>query len=952
MSRDTRWSPLIPLSVIGGIAALVVVGLAVSHNRFEREIVRTFQEHQLTIARSIAASAEEVISEVEQDVVFLAELAQLVAATADAQKTISGFFESHSDVLNCVRVTDADGNIIRQTPPSSMRMNISGWPGFAAARATGRPQISEPTFCMDDREVKVIRVVAPIRDDVEFRGVISASIDLTELWDKCLSQAEASRRSLYWVADSRGEVLYDTGGRHTKCSSEQAEHDRRAGRTEGMEEDLPEESLLARMSQGKEGAFISRNDHADGNNWLIAFTPIQSGLETYGLAIITPESEISGPIDAHARVTYALMVGMLLSVSIAGYIGLRGAKARGQLLAEQKHAAERKQAEETLRESEERYRILAEGNPHGIQVIDPTGIITYVNPAYQEMLSYTKEELLGKHIADLLEPASKRPELREYLSLLVKEQPEPTVYLQQNRRKDGVVIEQAVSWNYSRDGDGNVVGFISVITDITERKRAEEEAHNAHEETKRINTELVQRATELQRARRASLNLSEDLECARSAADAANRELAATNRQLEESIERANRMAVVAEVANQAKSEFLANMSHEIRTPMTAILGFAENLLEEDQSELEKLNCIHTIHRNGEFLLAIINDILDLSKIEAGKMAIERVPCQPCRIIAEVASLVRVSAWAKGVAFNVEYIGAIPETIQTDPTRLRQILINLIGNAIKFTDAGGVRLVVRFTADGVEPSMQFDVVDTGLGMTKEQIATLFQPFTQADASTTRKFGGTGLGLTISKRFANMLGGNITVAESTVGVGTTVRTTIATGPLDGVTMLEAPMSATLVDTEGAAGLSPRGAAQTEACGSSKLDCRILLAEDCPDSQRLIAYVLKKAGADVTVVENGRLAVDAVLAARDIGAAGFDVVLMDMQMPVMDGYEATELLRNEGYTGPIIALTAHTMEGDRERCIKAGCDDYAAKPIDRKKLIETIQGGLRSVELGAT
>jgi len=388
-----------------------------------------------------------------------------------------------------------------------------------------------------------------------------------------------------------------------------------------------------------------------------------------------------------------------------------------------------------------------------------------------------------------------------------------------------------------------------------------------------------------------------------------------------------------AEAANRAKSDFLANMSHEIRTPMTAILGFAENLLDRDQSESEQLNCVHTIRRNGESLLGIINDILDLSKIEAGKMDAVRVSCELCGVIAEVFSFVQVLAEAKGLSLNIEYDGAIPKSIHTDPARLRQILLNLIGNAIKFTEAGAVRLVTRFVDDGDAPCLQFDVVDTGLGMTQEQVTKLFRPFVQADNSATRKFGGTGLGLTISKRFAEMLGGDITVVETEIGAGSTFRATVATGSLDGVPMLEDPQSATAVDDYA----NPNAVVQAPRTDLHGL--RILFAEDGPDNQRLISFFLKKAGADVTVEENGKLALDAALAARDDGKP-FDIILMDMQMPVMDGYEATRQLRRKGFAVPIIALTAHAMDGDREKCIKAGCDDYATKPVDRKKLIDLI------------
>ncbi|MBU0618313.1 MAG: response regulator, partial [Planctomycetes bacterium] len=323
--------------------------------------------------------------------------------------------------------------------------------------------------------------------------------------------------------------------------------------------------------------------------------------------------------------------------------------------------------------------------------------------------------------------------------------------------------------------------------------------------------------------------------------------------------------------------------------------------------------------------------------IEAGKMTVERIPSSPCRILAEVLSLAQVRADAKGLSFGLEYDGPIPEIIQTDPTRLRQILINLVSNAIKFTEVGDVRIVARFVDDDTEPFMQFDVVDTGLGMTEDQVARLFQPFSQADASTTRRFGGTGLGLTISKRLTSMLGGDIAAVKTQPGVGTHMRVTAATGPIDGVRMIEDPASATVV--------ASCAVKDTPSSGQEVLKgCRILLAEDGPDNQRLIAHVLRKAGAEVTVVGNGRLAVGAALAAGEEGNP-FDVILMDMQMPVMDGYYATGLLRRKGYRGAIIALTAHAMEGDRQRCLDAGCDDYASKPISRKELVETIVAHLR-------
>ena len=424
------------------------------------------------------------------------------------------------------------------------------------------------------------------------------------------------------------------------------------------------------------------------------------------------------------------------------------------------------------------------------------------------------------------------------------------------------------------------------------------------------------------------------------------RELIITNEALEEA-------KVAAEAASRTKSDFLANMSHEIRTPLTAILGFADNLQDSRLSAEEKIEAVATIRRNGNHLVQIINDILDISKIEAGKLQTEELACSIVQIITDIESLMGARALAKGLAFKIEYCGPIPETIHTDPTRLRQILVNLVGNAIKFTQQGSVRLVTRFIEDsGIQgfkdssepPSatlessnprplgsfLQFDVIDTGIGLNPEQIKKVFKPFVQADETMTRNFGGTGLGLAISRRLAKMLGGDIAV-DSTLDKGSTFSVTIATGALDGIPMLEHPSKATTVHPD-----PPASVKSTE----RKLDCRILLAEDGPDNQRLISFLLRKAGAHVEVAENGKIAVDLALETRQVDNP-FDVILMDMQMPVMDGYCATTLLRQEGYTHPIIALTAHAMAQDRDKCLNAGCDEYATKPINRQALIELIQ-----------
>ncbi|MCA9035587.1 MAG: response regulator [Planctomycetaceae bacterium] len=389
-----------------------------------------------------------------------------------------------------------------------------------------------------------------------------------------------------------------------------------------------------------------------------------------------------------------------------------------------------------------------------------------------------------------------------------------------------------------------------------------------------------------------------------------------------------------ADAANKAKSDFLANMSHEIRNPMNAIVGFAEILrMGLSDSEEARLNYLNTIHASGTHLVELINDILDFSKIEAGRLELEIRPCNPFQLMQEVISVLSGKAEEQGIKLVLELNGEIPRTIRTDATRLRQILMNLVSNAIKFTSEGEVRVVAELVDSGPAALLQFAVSDTGIGITQEQISRLFQEFMQADNSVTRRFGGTGLGLAISKRLTEALGGTIHVT-SEYGRGSTFSFSIQPGDLTGV---ERADLRTLQEHYRSQALSR----QTGLTTWFK-PARVLVTDDGASNRQLVKVVLSKAGLIVDEAENGAIAVEKATKEQ------YDLILMDVQMPVMDGFTAMETLRRAGLTIPIISFTANVMEQDRQRCIDAGCSGFLTKPINIEKLLETIAQWLPTAE----
>jgi PAS domain S-box-containing protein len=589
-------------------------------------------------------------------------------------------------------------------------------------------------------------------------------------------------------------------------------------------------------------------------------------------------------LETHARRSDDTEVEVEVAVSL---LQARGRDDEFSVFA--RDITERTRADRALREAEERYRLLFENAVLGIFQTTTDGRFLSANPALARIYGYDSPTDLKASCTDIARQLYVDPARRDAFRREVDERGTVTFFEAEVRRKDGSTIWISECARAIRDESGRVRYYEGTIEDVTARRQAEVA-----------------------------------LQQAKATAEAAG---------------------AAAQAASQAKSEFLANMSHEIRTPMTAILGYADLLVDElrGDAHARTRDWVEIIRRNGAHLLGIINDVLDLSKIEAGKMTVERIACNPSHVVADVASLMRARAAEKGLAFDVDFATPVPEVIASDPTRLRQILLNLVGNAVKFTSRGGVRITVGMAdvpGSWAAQRLRFDVADTGIGMTPEQRAQLFEAFAQADTSHARRFGGTGLGLAISRRLAQLLGGDIDVATE-AGRGSTFSVTIDPGPLGGVRMVP-PAEAILPVSAPAAAAAPAGGGG----GGATVDeptlagVRVLLAEDGPDNQLIISLLLRRAGADVTIVGNGREALGAVVASME-AKAPYHVVLSDMQMPEMDGYTAVAEMRRRGYDGPIIALTAHAMVGDRERCMAAGCDDFATKPIVRATLLGLVQ-----------
>lgn len=560
----------------------------------------------------------------------------------------------------------------------------------------------------------------------------------------------------------------------------------------------------------------------------------------------------------------------ILRSKVAVFVDLHRKNRQLQVQAEAMREHERMERERQIvrleLESLRRYQNLADAIPHVIWKIQPNCFLDYANRVWLDYSGLSAEQTAGKGWLQSFHPEDAANFDQAWQGANLRHR--PLEFECRLRRQ----VDNTYRWHLLRlvpelDFARRVVAWLCTATDIHERKTSRQELERAKE---------------------------------------------------------------YAEAANNAKSRFLANVSHEIRTPLGAILGFAELMTDPQQAKQDRDNCVETIRRNGQQLLRIIDEVLDLSKIEAGRLEIEKIAVDLRSLVEDVRNLFEVQTQGKGLGLTLRWDESVPAAVVTDPTRLRQILTNVIGNSVKFTSEGQVELSVsavplgpREGGGGAESSrmrIRFLVKDSGCGLGEEQKRRLFQPFGQADMTITRKFGGTGLGLALSRQLARSLEGNVELVESAPGQGSVFAIEIVADVAAKLKVL-VPRVATRPIESAKKGERLKG-------------LKILLAEDGPDNRILITRMLQMNGAEVASVDNGRDVIGKAL------EGDYDLILMDIQMPIMNGYDATKSLRKASYRKPIIALTAYAMKEERERCLSMGCDDYLTKPIDYPEFLAKI------------
>ncbi|KKN82145.1 hypothetical protein LCGC14_0312580 [marine sediment metagenome] len=982
MQSPTRWKFAVPLTLAAVVVALMIIGLGAGQKRFERQTIRAFQAHQLAIARSMATTAEELVSNMMFHLDRLANDPRIIDETPELQTELDLFIAEETDLVDSVAIADANGNVIHQSPRTGERPNVFSTPEFQAVWRTGKPFLGGPQIVPEHGDSRMVRIAAPIYDGGQIKAVVYTGLDIAKLLDRAISRAQAGGKSFCWLVDNDGQLLHHTNSDYVGLTWEQIDE----------EVEVLERQLRRRVQNGEEGTAEYVNG-LECLEQLAAFAPIRLGDQQYGLAVVTLKSEISGPIRAQARLSHALMGGLLVVALLAGYMTYSSGKAQADLKAERLRAMDRQQAQETLKKSEARYRDLAQILRSALDEF--TNLVTLAKDSPGEGVRFehpqqvTCWELKQCDQRDCPCFGERNPRCWQVAGTHCQDKVQGTFAQKLGLCQECEVYQQAIAEPVYEIGEA----FNNMMAILDERQAA--------------------------------------LEAAR----------------------------IKAERATESKSEFLANMSHEIRTPMNGVLGMTELLLKTPQTP-QQARYAKAIRQSAEALLVVINDILDFSKIEAGRLTLESEPFDLRNLTEEVAWLAASVAKDKGVEVVVRYAPDSPRWVTADQARIRQVLMNLTGNAVKFTAEGYV--LIDVSCEQTQPDqvqMHAAVQDTGIGIAADKLADIFEAFTQADTSTTRRFGGTGLGLTISRRLVEMMGGRIW-AESQPDRGSTFHISLPLAPADepatdilpaelsdltGVSVLivddnavnrevlaetlaaqemtpyladsgkaalkvladhhqagrsfdiilldvnmpemdgfdlaerimaapapdgRAPLIMMLTSSDygdqshrsrqlGAAGclvkpirsselleqiliamgkISETFRSDVHSAAHSQRSLRVLLAEDSPISRDVAAELLQSLGHSVTLANDGR---QAVHAAKN---EPFDLIFMDVQMPEMNGFEATAEIRKLeqglGRHTPIVALTAHAMKDDQQRCIDAEMDDYLTKPITGDRIAEVI------------
>jgi len=1010
-------SARVALSTVITLAIMVAVSyLAYLSETGYIDIVGAQAQGQLLCtAKASSASIQQFLDERTQGLRLLADNPEIQEKAHRAspggnrpmgQPAFRAFYKAQEGRIDELTLMDAEGTVVDRIPSPAKHIgkDLSDEPDVAYVLRNHESRVGE--VFLAGSGTPALSILEPVTYKGEFAGIVRSVIRAETIFERLIEPLLTGTEVRAWMVDGKG----GTSPRQTGTGM-QAILGEMVGGKEGVGEYASIQGIEKGPEQGKR---------------IVGFAPVPIGQGRWSVAVCKDYAEIVGPIHKQARNSAIITACIVLMVTGGWAYVIRTRRQKGNLEAESKYLKQIATAAEELQEREALLRTILESTADGLLVANDDGKLIHSNTRFNEIwripedLQGTEDDL--KLYGVVIDQVDDPEVFSSKVMHLFQSMEEMTDTIQ---CRDGRVIERFSS---PLVRDGNLRGRVWSFRDITERKRAEDSIRRAKEDTEEA------------------------------------------NRQLEQAIEHASRMAKEAEIANKAKSEFLANMSHEIRTPMNGVIGMTGLLLESDLTA-EHYEYAQTIRTSADSLLSIINDVLDFSKIEAGHMDLEILDFDLRTTVEDVTDMLAVRAHDKGLELSCLVYPDVPALVCGDPGRLRQILINLTGNAIKFTEQGEVFIrVTREQETDRDVTVRFSVTDTGIGIPEDHENFLFKSFTQADASITRKYGGTGLGLAISKQLAELMGGRMGV-ESEEGAGSTFWFTLVLGkqPEDRKTevvipedirgqrilivddhatnrlvlrellrswdcrfeeaengeqalerLREAlaetdPFRIALVDMQmpvmdGATlggkikadpDLNPtrlvmltsagmRGdASRLKAIGFSAYlnkpvkkshlyDClvtvlgipstpsrerstpiitrygleeakkrrvRILVAEDNVVNQKVALHILQKLGYRADAVADGR---EAVMALETIP---YDLVLMDVQMPQMDGFEATGVIRDpasrvRNHHIPVIAMTAHAMKGDREKCLEAGMDDYVSKPVTALALNEILEKYLQS------